>query len=225
MHGRARRRERRRCRRSARCSLTQLSRLRAADSPPGRGSAPVGPLSYCSAVHNLINILYLLRRLRSRQNSAVEPSSRSRARPATRRCRLHSFTHAPPPGAFAGMQTRHRIATEYPWRQRLVMRHMLQTRTSSAYGLEARRRTSHRSHSHPRVVPALRAAVGNLAPPTSRRVDLVLVLSQNSFGSSQISSGPLRSPLVLSEVFRVGLELLLDALEIGLSLVSVNTLL
>ena len=73
---------------------------------------------------------------------------------------------------------------------------------------------------------------GSLAPPASRRVDLVLVLSQKSFWSSEISfwsseisSGPLRSPLVLSEVVRVGLELLLDALEIGLSLVSVNTLL
>ena len=56
-------------------ALTQLSRLRAADSPPGRGSAPVGPLSYCSALHNLINILYILRRLRStydqKQNATV----------------------------------------------------------------------------------------------------------------------------------------------------------
>ena len=202
--------------------------MRAADSPPGRGSAPVGPLSYCSAVHNLINILYILRRLRS--TLRPEPASRAVASAARYAALpiaqfLPRAVNAPPPGAFAGMQTRHRIATEYPWRQRLVMRHVLQTRTSSAYGLEARRRTSHRSHSHPRVVPALRAAVGNLAPPASRRVDLVLVLSQNSFWSSQISSGPLRSPLVLSEVFRVGLELLLDALEIGLSLVSVNTLL
>ena len=199
LHGRARRRERRRCR--ALAALTQLSRLRAADSPPGRGSAPVGPLSYCSAVHNLINILYILRRLRSRpEPRPVSRLRRSRARPATRRCRLHSFTHAPPPGAFAGMQTRHRIATEYPWRQRLVMRHVLQTRTSSAYGLEARRRTSHRSHSHPRVVPALRAAVGNLAPPglaTCRSrprplSELILVLS-DLIWSSQISSRPLRS--------------------------------
>jgi hypothetical protein len=185
MAARARRRERRRCR--ALAALTQLSRLRAADSPPGRGSAPVGPLSYCSVACTIINhiftvyiTVYILRRLRF-----------------TSPCALHSFTpwtHAHrPPRAFAGMQTRHRIATEYPWRQRLVMRHMLQTRTSSAYGLEARRRTSHRSHSHPRVVPALRAAVGNLAPPASRRVDLVLVLSQNSFWSSQISSRPLRS--------------------------------
>ena len=201
VHGRARRRERRRCR--ALAALTQLSRLRAADSPPGRGSAPVGPLSYCSAVHNLINILYILRRLRSTTNQpsrAPGPALASAARYRTRRCRLHSFTHAPPPGAFAGMQTRHRIATEYPWRQRLVMRHVLQTRTSSAYGLEARRRTSHRSHSHPRVVPALRAAVGNLAPPglaTCRSrprplSELILVLS-DLIWSSQISSRPLRS--------------------------------
>ena len=200
VHGRARRRERRRCR--ALAALTQLSRLRAADSPPGRGSAPVGPLSYCSAVHNLINILYILRRLAgsATADNTAHSSVSSRARPATRRCRLHSFTHAPPPGAFAGMQTRHRIATEYPWRQRLVMRHMLQIRTSSAYGLEARRRTSHRSHSHPRVVPALRAAVGNLAPPglaTCRSrprplSELILVLS-DLIWSSQISSRPLRS--------------------------------
>jgi len=72
VHGRARRRERRRCR--ALAALTQLSRLRAADSPPGRGSAPVGPLSYCSAVHNLINILYILRRLRSTRTSASRAS-------------------------------------------------------------------------------------------------------------------------------------------------------
>ena len=220
VHGRARRRERRRCR--ALAALTQLSRLRAADSPPGRGSAPVGPLSYCSAVHNLINILYILRRLRSGsrphdQNRRLPASPRrsvvrrGKARPATRRCRLHSFTHAPPPGAFAGMQTRHRIATEYPWRQRLVMRYMLQTRTSSAYERPRGKEKDEPSFAFPPACGAgAESSCRQSRSPRPRDVSI------SSSSSLRTHSGPLRSHLVLSDLLSSSQKSFASALSCSL---------
>ena len=88
------------------------------------------------------------------------------------------------------------------------------------------------SHSHPHVVPALSAAsavsLQSRSPglatrrPRPRPLRSHLVLSDlisDLIWSSQISSHP------LSEVAGVGLELLLDALEIRLSLVRVDALL
>ena len=88
------------------------------------------------------------------------------------------------------------------------------------------------SHSHPHVVPALSAAsavsLQSRSPglatrrPRPRPLRSPLVLSDlisDLIWSSQISSHP------LSEVAGVGLELLLDALEIRLSLVRVDALL
>ena len=163
----------------------------------------VGPLSYCSVVHNnqytvrYYMILYTLRVTSSLHLPFC----------------AHRFHHA---GAFAGMQTRHRIATEYPWRQRLVMRHMLQTRTSSAYGLEARRRTSHCSHSHPRVVPALSAASA-VSLPRPRDVSISSSSSLRSHsGPLRSHSGPLRSHLILSDLLSSSQKSFASALSCSL---------
>jgi hypothetical protein len=200
---------RRRCR--ALAALTQLSRLRAADSPPGRGSAPVGPLSYCSAVHNLINILYILRRpafdprtsvsrrrergpLRGAADCTVSPTRRERAAPG----RFRRHANAPP--------NRHRIPLATTTRNA--------PRASDQNLLGLRPRGKEKDEPSFAFPPACGAgAESSCRQSRSPRPRDVSISSSSSL---RTHSGPLRSHLVLSDLLSSSQKSFASALSCSL---------
>jgi hypothetical protein len=190
---------RRRCR--ALAALTQLSRLRAADSPPGRGSAPVGPLSYCSAVHNLINILYILRRpafdprtsvsrrrergpLRGAADCTVSPTRRERAAPG----RFRRHANAPPNRHRIPLATTTRNAPRASDQNLLGLRPRGKEKDEPSFAFPPACGAGAESSCRQSRSPGL-ATCRSRPRPLS---ELILVLS-DLIWSSQISSRPLRS--------------------------------
>jgi hypothetical protein len=209
VHGRARRRERRRCR--ALAALTQLSRLRAADSPPGRGSAPVGPLSYCSAVHNLINILYILRRLAgsaTADNTAHQRLVSSAARYAA--LPIAQFHPRAAPGRFR------RHANAPPNRHRIP----LATTTRNAPHASDQNLLGLRPRGKEKDEPsfAFPPACGAGAESSCRqsRSPRPRDVSISSSSSLRTHSGPLRSHLVLSDLLSSSQKSFASALSCSL---------
>jgi hypothetical protein len=188
---------------SARCSdvnVTILNGLRAADSPPGRGSAPVGPLSYCCVLRAPNNQSYCVyhtattafhQSVRIAQFHPLDP--RAPAAPGFRR-----HANAPP--------NRHRIPLA------TTTRNAPHASDQNLLGLRPRgKEKDEPSFAFPPACGAgAESSCRQSRSPRPRDVSI------SSSSSLRTHSGPLRSHLVLSDLLSSSQKSFASALSCSL---------